>query len=153
MIARRDLDAACALVNGLRREVEEGAPPERLAEVERVLDVLFGCGRRLAVYGSLAPREKHHDQVASLGGEWLAGSVEGTVLDRGWGAGIGYPAMRWTPGARRVPVRMLTSDLLPSAWDRLDAFEGPDYRRILVPVETGGLVMAVANLYESRSPA
>jgi hypothetical protein len=49
-------------------------------------------------------------------------------------------------------VQVLTSPVLGAAWPALDDFEGPEYRRILVPVfrpgpADGRRLYTVANLY------
>lgn len=103
--------------------------------------------RRLAVYGSLAPGKENHHVVADLAGSWEEGFVRGVLHPEGWGATMGYPALRWDPGGERIAVHLLTSDDLPGAWPRLDRFEGPAYRRIWIPVERPGKEPVVANLY------
>ena len=100
-------------------------------------DALAGAlraDRRLAVYGSLAPGEENHRELTPLAGRWLPGTVRGTLLDRGWGARLGFPALRWDPAAPEVAVQLFESDDLPRRWVYLDTFEGPDYERRLVPV-------------------
>jgi gamma-glutamylcyclotransferase (GGCT)/AIG2-like uncharacterized protein YtfP len=110
----------------------------------------FGADRRLAAYGSLAPGRANHHLLAPLGGEWRAGlTVEGERVELGWGAALGFPALRWRPGATGVAVHLLTSERLPESWERLDAFEGRDYVRVLVPLHEGPRLAAVANLYEA----
>ena len=137
-----------ALLARLDRGRAEGAP---LASLERQIEQRYGASRRLAVYGSLAPGESNHHVVAPLGGTWRPGWVRGQLLSEGWGSAIGYPGMRWDPAAERVAVRLLSSTGLPSFWARLDAFEGSDYLRILVPVRNAGdELLAVANLYAAR---
>ena len=74
----------------------------------------------MAVYGSLAPGERHHDRVAHLGGTWQRGTVRGHLDDRGWGAGVGYPGFVADAAGPLVPVMVLTSPALPGAWDTLD---------------------------------
>jgi gamma-glutamylcyclotransferase (GGCT)/AIG2-like uncharacterized protein YtfP len=136
------------VVNAARRRGQVAA------DAESQLDSLFGTGTRLAVYGSLAPGRQNHHMVAPLGGTWTAGVVEGDLRTYGWGAAIGYPALRLRPGGPVVPVQLLTSDALPRAWADLDAFEGAEYRRVLVPVWTsdgqGRELLAVANVYEAE---
>jgi gamma-glutamylcyclotransferase (GGCT)/AIG2-like uncharacterized protein YtfP len=105
---------------------------------------------RLAVYGSLAPGERHHDQVAHLGGSWEPGSVRGRVLDRGWRQGRGYPGFVHDPAGPRVPVMVLSSPTLATAWDALDDFEGREYRRIVVDVELESGETVPAGIYELR---
>lgn len=124
--------------------------------LERLVEALLDHPeRRLAVYGSLLPGENNHHHVATLAGRWVEGTVEGTLCDRGWAARQGYPG--FVPGSSgdRVAVRVLESSGLPEAWERLDAFEGEAYRRILAPVEMasgteagGETAWRVCNIYE-----
>ena len=110
---------------------------------------------RLAVYGSLKPGEVNHAVVASIPGTWSEGWVLGFLLDRGWGAGEGYPAIRLSDEGERVPVSVLESDELAEHWERLDAFEGEEYRRIVATVhhasgETRGAYIYALNEHESE---
>lgn len=124
--------------------------------LERLIEVLLDHPeRRLAVYGSLLPGENNHHHVATLVGRWVEGTVEGTLHDRGWAARQGYPGFVAGSSGDRVAVKVLESLALPDAWDRLDAFEGKAYRRILAPIEmksgTGAgseTVWRVCNIYE-----
>jgi gamma-glutamylcyclotransferase (GGCT)/AIG2-like uncharacterized protein YtfP len=121
-------------------------------DAERQLEALFRTSQALAVYGTLAPGQPNHHVVAPLGGEWTDGMVEGDLFPVGWGATLGYPAFRPRIGGAAVAVQVLTSPELATAWPALDGFEGPEYRRILVPVFRPGLaderrLYTVANLY------
>ena len=121
-------------------------------DAERRLEAPFRTSHTLAVYGTLAPGRPNHHVVAPLGGEWTDGLVEGDLSPVGWGATLGYPAFRPRPGGPAVAVQVLTSPALAAAWPALDRFEGPEYRRILVPVFTPGpadgrRLYTVANLY------
>ncbi len=122
-------------------------------DAEAQLDSLFWTGARLAVYGSLAPGRQNHHIVAALGGTWSDGVVEGDLVTYGWGAAIGFPAVYLREGGPEVPVRVLASDALRRAWPELDAFEGVEYCRVLVPVWSDvsrqRQLIAVANLYEA----
>ncbi|MBX9730032.1 MAG: gamma-glutamylcyclotransferase [Sphingomonas sp.] len=91
---------------------------------------------RLATYGSLAPGKLNHHQLAGLRGEWVTGTVKGILVDKGWGAALGFPALVLRDDAPRVSVHLFISPDLPNHWDRLDDFEGSQYRRSLVGVET-----------------
>ena len=88
---------------------------------------------RLAVYGTLAPGETNHGQLSDLAGEWRPGAVRGRRLDDGW---QGYPGFILDPAADPVPVQLFTSRDLPAHWERLDAFEGDGYRRVVATAET-----------------
>lgn len=100
---------------------------------------------RLAVYGTLAPGERNHGVLADCPGEWRGGAVRGEL--RTW---RGYPVLAPKANAPGVAVRWLSSPLLPGAWARIDAFEGPRYRRVLAVVETDQ-GCAVANVYADAS--
>jgi gamma-glutamylcyclotransferase (GGCT)/AIG2-like uncharacterized protein YtfP len=128
----------------------------RAADAERELESLFAISTTLAVYGTLAPGRANHHIVAPLGGEWTEGVIEGDLIAAGWGATYGYPAFRPRVGGVEVPVQVLRSARLISAWPAIDRFEGSGYRRILVPVFAPGEAIhrklrTVANLYASAT--
>ena len=123
---------------------------------ERQFDALFRTSHTLAIYGTLAPGQPNHHVVEPFGGEWTYGLIEGDLIPLGWGAALGYPGFRPRVGGDAVKVQVLTAPSLATAWPALDRFEGPGYRRILVPVfgTEPGLEQAgerrpytVANLY------
>lgn len=115
------------------------------------LDRAYACRSKLAVYGSLAPGKTNHHVVAGLRGRWRPELVtHGDLVPQGWGAPLGYPAMRWRADAPPVDIELFESDDLPQHWARLDAFEGPEYCRVLVPVFAGARFVTVANLYEAN---
>jgi len=91
---------------------------------------------RLAVYGTLAPGRANHDQLRSVGGRWRRGAVRGTLVDAGWGSDYGFPGLVLDPLGAVVTVDVLESADLPAHWSRLDAFEGPAYRRATTMVST-----------------
>lgn len=91
---------------------------------------------RLAVYGSLAPGRSNADQLSDLTGRWIDGYVHGILLEEGWGALIGYPAIDLADDGPTVDVHLFESDDLLAHWDRLDAFEGSEYQRVPVIVHT-----------------
>ena len=133
-------------VNAARRRGATLSPAE--VQLERA----WGASARLAVYGSLAPGRENHHLVAHLGGDWTAGlNVRGERHDRGWGTGLGYPALKLMNDGPAVDVQLLVSPDLRASWEMLDAFEGPEYVRVLVPVFRGTELLAVANLYEATA--
>ena len=95
-----------------------------------------GTDARFAVYGTLAPGRVNHHQVESLEGRWLRGTVRGRLIEAGWGAALGYPGLVLDPDGPEVEVHLLESPDLPDHWPRLDAFEGPGYRRAVALVNT-----------------
>jgi hypothetical protein len=58
-----------------------------------------------------------------------------------------YPVLRWDRNGQPQPVLILCSAALPEHYARIDAFEGKNYRRILVPVEIDSGNLQVCNLY------
>lgn len=92
--------------------------------------------QRLAVYGTLAPGRANAHALAGLKGVWRDGAVRGRLLQAGWGAAQGFPGIVLDPAGDRVPVRLFESADLPAHWARLDAFEGAEYTRRIVSVET-----------------
>lgn len=91
---------------------------------------------RLATYGTLAPGRVNHHQLAGLAGTWTTGTIRGRLVETGWGAALGYPALVLDESGDALPVHLFTSPDLPAHWARLDAFEGAGYRRGEVVVET-----------------
>src|SRR5215213_3049474 len=91
---------------------------------------------RLATYGSLAPGRPNHHHVAAVRGRWFEGEVHGRLVEAGWGAPLGYPALVLDAQGPAVAVHVLESDDLPAHWSRLDDFEGPGYERVLTAVRT-----------------
>ena len=108
---------------------------------------------RLATYGSLAPGRANHHQLDGLEGSWLAGHVNGMLVDAGWGAGLGYPALVLDPDGSPIDVHVLESVDLPAHWARLDAFEGPGYERVVITVRTstGDVDASIYVLVEARA--
>ena len=104
---------------------------------------------RLAVYGSLAPGEANAGVLAPLSGSWCRGRVRGTLHTVGWGAGLGYPAIRLDREGPEVSAWLFSSADLPGFWDQLDAFEGADYERVVTAVRVGDQQWE-ANIYRWR---
>jgi gamma-glutamylcyclotransferase (GGCT)/AIG2-like uncharacterized protein YtfP len=105
-----------------------------------------GSEIRLATYGTLAPGRQNHGQLSDLPGRWLVGHVRGSLIEAGWGAKLGYPGMILEPDGERIEVFVFESRALVDHWQRLDAFEGPGYRRITVDVSTDEGVLT-ASIY------
>lgn len=98
---------------------------------------------KLAVYGSLAPGEVNHHQLAGLTGQWCSGHVTGRLVHKGRGADLGYLALVPDADGDEIKVQIFYSPDLPDHWDRLDTFEGEGYRRAVITVVTeNGLVDA-----------
>jgi gamma-glutamylcyclotransferase (GGCT)/AIG2-like uncharacterized protein YtfP len=103
----------------------------------------------------LAPGRQNHGQLRDLAGRWLVGQVRGSLVEAGWGAELGYPALVLDPEGQRIEVFVFESEALLHHWDRLDAFEGHGYRRTAVDVATdeGVLPTSIYVLAEPPDPS
>ena len=128
--------------------------PESAEGIEAFRDLARASLREgppvVVVYGTLQPGERNYDVIAPISGSWSDCTVNGSLHETGWGAVVGFPAIRLDPAAPAVGAQLLTSPALPDHWARLDRFEGDEYRRVLVPVHDGRNIVAVANIYEAR---
>jgi len=119
-----------------------------------ILEIIdtYSPHHNLAIYGSLAPGMVNHYIVSELPGKWLTGKVRGNLIQKGWGASIGFPGLEWIPTQPENPVNVhiLNSISLPKMFKELDEFEGGEYIRILVPVEMNDQTLQVANIYTSK---
>ncbi len=107
----------------------------------------FGSEHRLAVYGTLRPGGTSAHMLAPYGGMWSGGIVRGYQL--GACTESGCPGLAWDPAGEKIEVQVLESPELAAAWVSLDAYEGSDLVRIVVPVEIDGAGIVAANLYAS----
>jgi len=144
-LSREQLSDALIRINLLRTsEAQDDSARELL---EGAMEALFSASRHLIVYGSMAPGGLIHGLVCDLAGEWKRGWITGELLERGWGAAMGYPALRWCPEGRQIDAFLFISPELPTHWQRLDEFEGLEYRRILAPFWTEDGQVWVGNVY------
>mgnify|MGYP001822562317 FL=1 len=144
-LTREQLSDALIRINILR--TQEPANPMTLDLLEGAIDALFSVSKRLIVYGSLAPGGPNHGLISQLEGEWTKGWVTGELLERGWSAAMGYPALRWCPEGGEIEAFLFVSDQLPGFWKRLDEFEGLEYSRIWAPFSTEDGDVSVGNVY------
>jgi len=144
-LSREQLNDALIRINILRTGETRGAVDQDL--LEGAMEALFSASHHLIVYGSLAPGALNHALISDLEGEWKKGWVTGELLDRGWSAAMGYPALRWCPEGGNIEAFLLISPELPGHWSRLDDFEGLEYDRILAPFWTDDGKVWVGNVY------
>ena len=89
---------------------------------------------RLIAYGTLRPGEPNFHVVEHLGGTWTPVRVRGRVGTSNWREYEGLPAFTPDRTVEPIEVMLLESAQLATAWADLDAFEGPGYQRIAVPM-------------------
>ena len=97
---------------------------------------MTGPEQRLATYGTLGPGRPNAHQLDGLEGRWTTGHVHGRLVQVGWGAELGYPALVLDDDGPAVAVEVFGAADLPGHWDRLDAFEGSAYARVPATVHT-----------------
>lgn len=90
---------------------------------------------RLFVYGTLAPGRPNEHVLAHVPGEWEPATVTGTLLQKGWGAAVGYPGIVLDEHGGEVEGLLFSSESLAEHWARLDGFEGEGYERVLTTVK------------------
>ena len=148
LLTRLDrVNPVVAELNGVFRD--GSLSPTQRAHAARLAHLLFGADDQLIVYGSLVPGGPNHDRVSDLEGTWIQGTLTGDLIAVGWGAAHGYSAFSWRADGPRIRAWLLRSPSLGARWEALDAFEGPEYCRVLAPLETsGGELVAVGYLYE-----
>jgi hypothetical protein len=113
---------------------------------EAVCRDVFGADSRIAVYGALAPGEARHYMLSPFRGVWTPGFVRGRLEPGPWSTLTGA-GLRLDGGAERVPVHVLASPMLTTAWASLDLMRHAGLARLLVPVEDSNGVCAVANVF------
>lgn len=103
---------------------------------------------RLFVYGTLAPGRPNAHVLSPVRGTWQPAAVRGRLVQEGWGAAQGYPGLVLDASADLVQGHLLSSDVLQNEWNRLDAFEGEGYARVLAPVQLADGSVVEAYLYQ-----
>ncbi|MFZ8200137.1 gamma-glutamylcyclotransferase family protein [Alteromonas portus] len=108
---------------------------------------------RLFIYGSLAPHCPNHHIVAHIDGQWQDGTVEGYLIQQGWGAAMGFPGIIIsdpTKPKEAVKGMVLASSQLAKNWAMLDDFEGDQYERVIVPVKLDSGHIVNAYIYQIK---
>ena len=99
---------------------------------------------RLFVYGTLAPGKANHTVLEAIPGSWETATLNGELLDEGWGATMGCPGIVPSEDGEEIEGYVLSSDRLSEHWAMLDEFEGDGYERgpVLVTIESGERIEA-----------
>ena len=90
----------------------------------------------LFVYGTLGPGRPNAHVLEDIGGQFEAGHVGGSLLNKGWGAEMGFPGIVLDDSGNRVDGFIFFSENLTANWHILDDFEGEGYERVPVDVVT-----------------
>ena len=84
---------------------------------------------RLFIYGSLQPGGPNEHVMNAIGGEWQPATVKGRLVEKGWGAQIGYPGLVLDQNGSDIAGHVFSSANLSAKWPDLDTFEGAEYER------------------------
>jgi gamma-glutamylcyclotransferase (GGCT)/AIG2-like uncharacterized protein YtfP len=106
----------------------------------------FTPEHRLVTYGSLGPDRPNHYRLSHIEGTWTQGTVRGNLVQFGWGAAMGYPALVLDEAGPTLDVWVLEAKEMEREWAWLDELEGEEYARVTVPVSTAGGVV-IAQIY------
>lgn len=113
--------------------------------LELIINLVFdNPSTRLAVYGTLAPNEPNESVLNEIKGDWINGKVTGHIYKA-----ADLPNFEWDTSADEITVKIFCSDELPKNLEKIDRFEGSNYKRILIPVRLADDSFTVANIYES----
>ncbi len=104
----------------------------------------------LFTYGTLAPGRGNHHVVSGIAGTWHAARMRGDLVDDGWGAAMGCPAIVPREDGPEVAGFVLISRALEAHWARLDQFEGEGYARVVVSVQLDSGEQVRAQVYALR---
>ncbi|HWM15896.1 MAG TPA: gamma-glutamylcyclotransferase family protein [Microbacterium sp.] len=106
---------------------------------------------RLFVYGSLAPGRANEHVLADVDGIWELATVAGELRHHGWGADIGFPGIVLGASSHAaVDGFLFSSEQLGDQWERLDAFEGEEYERVVAEVTRRDGSTIDAHIYALR---
>lgn len=97
---------------------------------------------RLAVYGSLAPRQTNSIILENINGTWTKVFIHGDFFEQD-----SFKYFSWNINGQSVSISMLSSGKLAEYFEQLDKFEGSDYQRVWVPVEDEFGKIFIANIY------
>jgi gamma-glutamylcyclotransferase (GGCT)/AIG2-like uncharacterized protein YtfP len=91
---------------------------------------------RLASYGTLAPGKVNHHQLDGLKGHWTSGTIRGRLVTVDRGVHTGLIGLVIDPQEDLVQVQIFESSDLVDHWERLDAFETEQFRRVVATIKT-----------------
>lgn len=102
---------------------------------------------KLFVYGTLGLGRPNEHILTKIGGVFESASIRGTLIEEGWGAEMGYPALVLDSDGDKIEGFIFTSVNLPNHWSYLDDFEGEAYQRVIAEVITEKKLITSAYVY------
>lgn len=116
-------------------------------EVEKKFFKIYKPENALIIYGTLAPNRTNHSVIEHIKGKYQKAKVKGKLENKGWGAELGFPGFRHgnVDDQTEIECIVLFSEELLANWQRLDEFEGTEYKRILAKYELDTGEIGVGN--------
>lgn len=99
-------------------------------------------------YGTLMPGKSNAHQLSGIEGQWQKGWARGRFFPSAWGEAVGFPGIILDEHGQRIQGMLLSSGDLPAHWNRLDAFEGEGYVRVITRVTLADGSRVRAHIYE-----
>jgi gamma-glutamylcyclotransferase (GGCT)/AIG2-like uncharacterized protein YtfP len=90
----------------------------------------------LFVYGTLMPNCPNGYVLENIVGKFTPATVRGNLKNAGWSASMGYPGIHLNKNGDVIHGYLFSSSNLCNHWDYLDEFEGREFQREPVIVET-----------------
>ena len=88
----------------------------------------------LFVYGTLRPGRENEGILKEIGGTFEEANIRGIHFPDGWLEDFPYPGVDLDQEGEIIEGYLFRSPDLYKYWGRLDAFEGPNYRRVVAEV-------------------
>lgn len=101
----------------------------------------------LFVYGTLCPGRENERILKEIDGTFERASIRGTHFPNGWIEGFPYPGVVLDNEGEKIEGYLFRSPDLYTYWGRLDAFEGPNYNRVITDVTDNDQRLVQAYVY------
>ena len=89
----------------------------------------------LFIYGTLMPNAPHEQILENIYGKFIRASVKGFLKDQGWSASMGYPGITIDSKGDTIHGYIFYSNNLINHWEKLDEFEGKEFKRINTTIQ------------------
>ena len=88
----------------------------------------------LFVYGTLQKGKQHQSILGKIKGKWKKGYVNGKLYNICSGPDYGYPGLKLDPKGFKIYGMIFQSKNLENYIEKIDEFEGNNYKRVISKV-------------------
>ena len=106
----------------------------------------------LLVYGTLVPGESNYSMIKNIPGKWNTATCKGKIIIKDYSPWKGCPGAVLDGDEDLIKGYVLSSKELKFHWERLDAFEGKDYSRVITNATLSNGKVIKAHIYELKIP-